>query len=83
MDESQLDDLKQFIAAMISQTEEKLNGEIAKLRSEMTTGFASLRSEMLDGFAGVCDAIASIHDHLDERDTEVDIRLTKLERRAA
>ncbi len=79
MNDEQLDDLKQFIAATISQTEKKLETDIADVRSEMT----ELRSEMADGFSGVGEAIDSIHNQSSERDVEVDKRLTKLEHKAA
>ncbi len=69
MNDQQLDDLKQYIAATISQTEKRLHGEIT-----------ALRREMVDGFSGVGEAIENIYEQLDRRNTEVDKRLTKLER---
>lgn len=72
MNENQLEDLEQFITSTVSQTEERLLNEIVSLRSEMT-----------DGFAGVGEAIEQIHNGIEENDTEVERRLTKLEKRAA
>ncbi|HSW98338.1 MAG TPA: hypothetical protein VLF71_00715 [Candidatus Saccharimonadales bacterium] len=83
MDEAQLDDLKQFIAGIVSQTEVRLQGQITGLRGDVTQlqgGLAQLRDEMADGFSGVGEAIASIHDQMAERDIEVDKRLVALER---
>ena len=79
MDEGQLDDLKQFITATVSQTEKRLEMKISDVRSEL----AELRNEMSGGFSGVGEAIESIHDQSTERDIEVDRRLTKLEQQAA
>lgn len=72
MDDHQLDDLKQFIAAAVSQTETHLGDRIGKLE----VGLEALRKEMLDGFAGVGEAIEEINKQVDER-------LTKLEQQAA
>jgi hypothetical protein len=47
------DDLKQFFAATISQTEERLRNDIAAVRQEG----AAVRAEMRDGFAGVAESI--------------------------
>ena len=79
MDEGQLDDLKQFITATVSQTEKRLEMKISDVRSEL----AELRNETSGGFSGVGEAIESIHDQSTERDIEVDRRLTKLEQQAA
>lgn len=79
MNDNQLDDLKQFIAASVSQSEERLRGE-------MNQGFQSVRQEMSDGFLAVGEAIDEIHKQLDEQKkiyTTVDKRLTKLEQRIA
>ncbi len=79
MNNDQLDDLKQFIAASVSQSEERL-------RSEMNQGFQAVRQEMVDGFRGVGEAIDLIHKHIDEQNkinVAADKRLTKLEQRIA
>lgn len=72
MDQAQLDDLKQFITATVSQSEarleERLGGRIDRLEQKMD-----------DGFAGIAEAIEQIHDH----NAETDRRLTKLEQRHA
>jgi hypothetical protein len=69
MNDDQLEDLKQFIDARISQTEarfdEKLEGKLEELRKEM-----------LNGFSGVGEAIEEINKQVDER-------LTKLENQAS
>lgn len=68
MSDDQLDDLKQFVKATVSQSEERLSGEIGELRQEMQAGFA-----------GVGDAIEQIHGE----NTLTDTRLTRLEDAAA
>jgi hypothetical protein len=50
MNDDQLDDLKQFITATVSQAEERV-------RNDMATGFGEIRKEVADGFAGVGEAI--------------------------
>ena len=72
MNDEQLDDLKQFIDSRISQSELGLRGEIG-----------GLRKEVRDGFAGVGEAIEQINQRFDERDKEVDQRLTNLEHQIA
>ncbi len=64
MDGDQLDDLKQFITATVSQTEQRLSSEIGELRLEVR-----------DGFAGVSEAVEGINQHQTEQDT----RLSTLE----
>jgi len=67
MNDQQIDDLKQFIAATVSQTEANLDGKID-----------SLRQEMQDGFSGVGEAIEHILTEIDEFETKTDRRSTKL-----
>jgi hypothetical protein len=76
MNDDQLEDLKQFIAASVSQSEERLRGE-------MNQGFQAVRQEMADGFLGVGEAIDTIHKQMGEQNAAVDKRLTKLERQIA
>ena len=90
MDSDQLEDLKQFIAASVSQSEGRLRNEMGQLerglRQEMNEGFKVVRQEMADGFRGVGEAIDTIHKQLDEQseiNTTVHKRLTKLERHLA
>lgn len=79
----QFDDLKQFIASTVSQTEERLQNEMTELKREFKGEMSELRKEMADGFTGVGEAIDEIHKQLDVRDKQVDKRLTKLEHQAA
>lgn len=89
MDDDQLDDLKQFIANTVSQTEQRLRDElaskedIAALRLEMDDKFKSVRLEMSDGFTGVGEAIEEVHHVIDELAKSTDRRLTRLEKQAA
>lgn len=58
MSDTQFDDLKQFITATVSQTEERLQTQISQLRNEVT-----------DGFAGIGDAIEQIHQQTEVKHT--------------
>jgi hypothetical protein len=78
MTEIQFDDLKQLITTSASQTEKHLEGQIAKVREEMSDGFAKVREEMSEGFAGVGNAITPMNDRIDEHEQ----LLTKLKPRA-
>jgi len=93
MNTDQLDDLKQFITATVSQAEaqleERLGGRIdsvetglVKLETKMDDGFARLETKMDDGFAGIGEAIEQIHARVDTNEDDIakhDKRLTKLE----
>lgn len=79
MNEDQLDDLKQFIAATVLQTEKRLKGKISNVRSEL----AGLHDEIADGFAGVGEAIEAINNQIGDHETKTDKRLTKLENQIA
>lgn len=68
MNDQQLEDLKQFIDARISQAE-------ARFDENLEEKLEALRKEMLDGFTGVGEAIEEINKQIDER-------LTKLEQQA-
>jgi hypothetical protein len=86
MNDNQLDDLKQFIAASVTQSEGRLRSEIGQLREEMHQEFRTVRHEVADGFLAVGEAIDEIHKQLDEQrkiNATVDKRLTRLERRIA
>jgi hypothetical protein len=71
MNDDQLDDLKQFIAATVSQAEMRLDQKIDQGHKEMQ-----------DGFAGVAEAIEQINTKIDEQKTTVDNRFMKLEQQA-
>lgn len=86
MNTDQLDDLKQFITATVSQSEarleERLGGRIDSLEQKVDDGFVRLEAKMDDGFAGIGDAIEAIHLRIDDNETSIDKhdkRLTKLE----
>lgn len=86
MNDNQLDDLKQFIAASVSRSEERLRSEMGQLREEMHQGFQAVRQEWADGFQAVGEAIDEIHKQLDKQNeinATVDKRLTKIEQRIA
>jgi seryl-tRNA synthetase len=69
MEEEQLNDLKQFIAATVSQQTTDLHTELSDLRKEMR-----------EGFAGVADTMEkSVNVQLDDHEQ----RIIKLEEQAA
>lgn len=83
MNNDQLDDLKQFISASISQSEGRLRHEFVTVIADLE---GRLRQEMADGFLAVGEAIAEIHQQLETQQEQykaVDKRLTRLERRMA
>lgn len=81
MNDDQLDDLKQFVAATVSQSEQRLTndlgGRIDGLEtkvsslddkvSSLETKVSSLEAKVDSGFAGVGEAIEQIHLQADER----------------
>jgi hypothetical protein len=92
MNEEQLNDLKQFIAATVSQAtagmatkEDIVNMATKEDIASMATkeDIATLRQEMRDGFSGVSEAIEQIHERIEAQEVEVDRRFTKLEQRIA
>lgn len=76
MNDQQLDDLKQFIEARLSQTEQSIKDDIKK-------DIEKLRAEMHDGFAGVGEAVDEINKRIEEQSKEQDQRLTRLEQQSA
>lgn len=85
MDDDQLDDLKQFIAASVSQVEARLGDQIVSLDEKVVSldeKVDSLRQETHEGFSGVGEAIAVIHEEMEKTNAAVDRRLTILEQQA-
>lgn len=89
-DQFDVDDLKQFIEATVSQSEVRLREEItdtvsqseSRLRQEMgdlRQEMGELHQEMRDGFAGVGEAFAPANDQLEDHEA----RITTLEQSAA
>jgi hypothetical protein len=72
MNDSQIDDLKQFIDGKISQSESRLSEKIENAEN-------GLRKEMKDGFSGVADSLETTNQILDEHEH----RIAKLEQKAA
>lgn len=77
MNEDQLNDLKQFIAATVSQATANMatKDDISSLENRLER----LEKKVDDGFAGVADAL----DQTNERMDDFDQRLTRLEQQAA
>jgi len=76
MNDEQLDDLKQFIDARISQSEQAIKAEFSR-QLDVTN------QKIDDGLAGVGEVVEQINQRLDEHDKEVDQRLTNLEHQIA
>ena len=78
MNKADLDDLKQYIFATISQSEsrivEKLEERIlesetrleSRLESRLGKRIDDLRTEMLAGFAGLADAFEIVHEDIEK-----------------
>lgn len=89
MNDDQMDDLKQFIAATVSQTEARLGGRIDGVETKvgsletkvdrLEVKVDSLRHEMLDGFAGVAGVVDPANDQLEDHEK----RITSLEHQTA
>jgi tetrahydromethanopterin S-methyltransferase subunit G len=75
MNDNQIDDLKQFITATVSQSEQRLGERIDNVEQTLTKRIDDLEHKMEEGFAGVSEAIEGINQHQDEQDA----RLTDLE----
>ncbi len=67
MNDEQFEDLKQFVANTVSQSE-------TRVRDDLGTQLAA-------GFAGVGDAIETLGKHIDERTDPQDVRLDDHEQR--
>ena len=82
MNDDQVDDLKQYLGALISQVETSLGQSIDGLEQKvggLEQKIDELDKKMDDGFAAVGDAIDQIH----KRDEAYDDRLSKLEQQTA
>jgi len=91
MSNDQLDDLKQFISASISQSEERVKKElkeeisssVSQSEGRLREEIQAIRQEMSDGFLGVGEAIDEMHKQIAEQSAVTDRRLTKLEQQLA
>jgi hypothetical protein len=79
MNDDQINDLKQFIAATVSQATSDLKTDVAGLKQSVQ----KIEQKIDDGFAGIGEAIDETHKHVDQQFSIVDARLTKLECQAA
>ena len=83
MNDDQLDDLKQFIAASVSQPELRIRDDMDKRFDNVSAEFRAVREEIADGFAGVGEAVEEMNNRADQQGKAVDKRLAKLEQKAA
>jgi hypothetical protein len=88
MNEEVIEDLKQFIAVTVGQSEARLRDDMVS-KDDLKSEFKSLRTEMHDGFTGVGEAIANLDEHVEEhlklvtaRLDDHETRLTTLEQAA-
>ena len=83
MNDDQLDDLKQFVAPTVSQSEERLRTELGKAVSQseerLHAELGNLRTELHDAFTGVFEALETSMQYVEERLTVHDKRLSSLE----
>lgn len=82
MDEDTVTDLKQFIAATITQQTSDIKEDIAGIKDDI----GRLEQKVDDGFAGVGEAIEGINQRFEEQDDKnkvVERRLTKFEQQTA
>lgn len=83
MTDEQLDDLKQFLTAIVSQSETRIKSKssenIKKLHDELIEEIYGVRAEMREGFASIGDIVSGSNDRLDDHD----LRITALESKAA
>jgi hypothetical protein len=75
MKTDELDDLKQFMTTLISQTETRLGDRIDRLENKVD----GLAADMKSGFDGIANIIEAHNTQLDDHEE----RLTKLEQQAA
>jgi len=73
MTKNEIDDLKQFITATVTQTVSKSD---TRLETKIDRRFEALETKIDEGFAGVADAIDRINNQLDSHET----RITGLEK---
>jgi septal ring factor EnvC (AmiA/AmiB activator) len=74
MNEDQLNDLKQFIAATVSQATAGM-----ATKDEVSDGFAGINQRLDEIQSSISDVIATNNDAIDEQLTDHEHRLTKLE----
>jgi archaellum component FlaC len=86
MNDDQLDDLKQFIASTVSQTEQRLQTQISEIKEEIfevKTNMSQIKDDLANGFEGIGEAIEQVHQQAETQEIEVDKRFTKLEQQIA
>jgi len=82
MNDQQFDDLKQFIATTVGQTEARLEQRIEGVENRLER----LDRKMDDGFAGISEVVETINTRLDDQDKhdkEIERQLTTLKTRTA
>jgi hypothetical protein len=85
MDEDQLNDLKQFITATVSQATAGMatKGDLMATKDNLGNGLTILRTDMNQRFdeiqSSISDIIATNNDAIDEQLTDHEQRLAKLE----
>ena len=86
MNKDELDDLKQFILSVVSQSESRLGGRIDGVESRfdnLESRFDKLEKKMDDGFAGIGEAIDNLSGLFESGHKNQEKRIIKLEHKAA
>lgn len=98
--EQLFEDLKQFIAATVTQQTSDIRGDIAQVKDDLTEvkhdvaaikddiadmkrNVERLEKKVDDGFAGIATIIETVNTRTDDLEDGVNVRLTRLEHRAA
>lgn len=91
--EQLFEDLKQFIAATVTQQTSDVRGDIAQVKSDLAEvkgdiadvkrNVERLEKKVDDGFAGIATIIETVNTRTDDLEDGVNVRLTRLEHRAA
>ncbi|MFZ1324242.1 MAG: hypothetical protein WAQ57_03745 [Candidatus Saccharimonadales bacterium] len=75
MNDDVINDLKQFITATVSQSEERITNELDNRITRVESQISRLEQKVDDGFATIGDVISGTNDQLADHE----IRLSKLE----
>jgi hypothetical protein len=83
IDEETIQDLKQFIAATVSQSEERINTNLQDVKTELEGRISDLDAKVDTIHDAIADAISQANDSTDAAIQDHERRLRHLEQRAA
>jgi hypothetical protein len=81
--EEMIQDLKQFIAATVSQSEERISGNLKSVKTELEERISDLESKVDTIHDAVADTFSQTHEATDATIQDHEQRLRRLEQRAA